>query len=163
MKNHSRLIALVDELRALPDETEWVEFKKDNINPEVVGKRISALSNGARLKDKPKGYMLWGIQDGTHKVVSTKFKGNNHPAKGQPFAFWLTKSLEPGLSVDFQDVDHPDGRVVLLEIDPATGTPTKFKGWLTSASQRPRPRWRITHILRSSFGRGSRHTLGKRT
>ena len=74
-EDHERLIALVDELRALSTETEWVEFKKDNTDPEVIGKRISALSNGARLKDKNKGYMVWGVEDETHSVVGTKFKG----------------------------------------------------------------------------------------
>ena len=126
-EDHERLIALVDELRALSTETEWVEFKKDNTDPEVIGKRISALSNGARLKDKNKGYMVWGVEDETHSVVGTKFKGNSTKAKGQPLAFWLTKSLGPELTVDFKEVNHPDGRIVLLEIDPAMGTPTKFK------------------------------------
>jgi hypothetical protein len=30
-----------------PNETEWLEFKHDNDNPEMIGKYISALSNSA--------------------------------------------------------------------------------------------------------------------
>ena len=37
--------ALVLELRTLPRETEWVEFKVNNSNPTDIGEYISALAN----------------------------------------------------------------------------------------------------------------------
>jgi predicted HTH transcriptional regulator len=124
--NEARLIALIDELRALPHETEWVEFKVDYSDPEVIGKRISALSNGARLRDKSAGYLIYGVQNETHAVVGTAFKGESGTAKGQPLAFWLSQRLNPFPVVTFAEVNHPDGRLVLIEIPAATGTPTKF-------------------------------------
>jgi hypothetical protein len=38
----SELSALIGELRALPRETEWVEFKVNNCNPYEIGEYISA-------------------------------------------------------------------------------------------------------------------------
>ena len=45
----NELEKLVSELVKLKNETEWVEFKLNNTNPEEIGKDISALSNGAAL------------------------------------------------------------------------------------------------------------------
>jgi len=38
-------ISLVQELRKLPHETEWVEFKVNNADPEEIGEYLSALAN----------------------------------------------------------------------------------------------------------------------
>ncbi|TLD40777.1 MAG: hypothetical protein JETT_2968 [Candidatus Jettenia ecosi] len=43
------IAGLVNELRKLPSETEWLEFKQDNDCPEEIGGYISALSNSAVL------------------------------------------------------------------------------------------------------------------
>jgi ATP-dependent DNA helicase RecG len=123
-----RLVALVDELRQLPEETEWAELKENNFDAEVIGKRLSALSNGARLCDKPKGYLVYGITDKSREVVGTKFKGGTERAKGQELQFWLSKELDPCPEINFLEVDHGGRRVVLIEIDSASRTPTKFKG-----------------------------------
>lgn len=127
-----RYIDLINDLRILPAETEWVEFKRNNTDPEVIGKRISALSNGARLLDKPKAYFVYGIADeiknGIREVTGTKFKGANERVKGQPLPFWLANALDPSPHLEFIEIKHPEGRVVLIEIPAASGTTTKFKG-----------------------------------
>jgi hypothetical protein len=46
--------SLVRDLRTLPRETEWVEFKVNNSNPIEIGEYISALANAAALLDKPR-------------------------------------------------------------------------------------------------------------
>lgn len=43
----AQLSALLIELLALPLETEWVEWKHNNENPELIGETLSALSNSA--------------------------------------------------------------------------------------------------------------------
>jgi len=48
----------LEELRRLPAETEWVEFKHTNSNPEEIGEYISAISNGAALHGKRTGYVV---------------------------------------------------------------------------------------------------------
>lgn len=48
------LIKLLNELRALPSETEWLEFKqaRKNYDFSKLGRYFSALSNEANLKGK---------------------------------------------------------------------------------------------------------------
>jgi len=43
------LLGLLNELRKLPRETEWVEFKHNNDNPEEIGEYLSALANATGL------------------------------------------------------------------------------------------------------------------
>ena len=54
--------ALIEELRALPAETSWVEFKENKADHETVDQLISALANAARLADEDFAYVLWGNQ-----------------------------------------------------------------------------------------------------
>jgi predicted HTH transcriptional regulator len=61
-------------LLALRDETEWVEFKHNNDKPDEIGEYISALANSAALHGKENGYLVWGIEDGTHRVLGTSVK-----------------------------------------------------------------------------------------
>ena len=58
------LTGLISELRRLPAETGWVEFKQNFVDPSEIGEYISALSNAAALVRKPSAYLVWGIQDG---------------------------------------------------------------------------------------------------
>ena len=39
----ARTLALIDDLRALPAETAWLEFKENNTDPDVIGRLISAV------------------------------------------------------------------------------------------------------------------------
>ncbi len=65
---------LINELRLLPKETPWVEFKIDSLSdPKDIGEYICALGNSAALNDKSYAYLLWGIHDQTHEIVGTKF------------------------------------------------------------------------------------------
>gem|GEM_PF-2727341 len=54
------LKALLREMCALPSETEWVEFKENNQEPQQIGEYISALSNSAALCGKTNAYVVWG-------------------------------------------------------------------------------------------------------
>ena len=47
------LQSLVRELVKLPSKTEWVEFKCNNKEPQMIGEYISALSNSAALCERP--------------------------------------------------------------------------------------------------------------
>ncbi|HDO1317309.1 ATP-binding protein [Aeromonas veronii] len=123
-----RDVALVDELRSQPDETPWLEFKHNNTDHEMIGKRCSALANSARIEGRDCGYMLWGIEDANHQVVGTDFRPDNAKVNGQVMQLWLANKLQPSIAFSFRVVEHPEGRVVLLEIPAATGTPVSFHG-----------------------------------
>ena len=66
-------IALIDELRGLPTETEWLEFKRNRYEPQQIGEYLSALANSACIAAKTAGYLVFGIDDETHEVVGTDF------------------------------------------------------------------------------------------
>ena len=64
---------LVEALIKEPGESEWLEFKKDNADAEMIGKDISALANGALVSQHSHAYMLWGIDDKSHAITGTNF------------------------------------------------------------------------------------------
>jgi len=61
-----KLTRLLSELRVLPSESEWVEFKCNYVEPEGIGEYLSALANSASLYKKEAAYLIWGIEDTTH-------------------------------------------------------------------------------------------------
>jgi len=63
------LASLVSELRKLPRDTEWVEFKVNDAEPQEIGEYLSALSNAAALCGKAFSY-LGGVADGDHDLVT---------------------------------------------------------------------------------------------
>lgn len=76
-RSAEHLTDLVNELRKLPRETEWVEFKANEDRPEKIGEYLSALANSAVLSGKAFAYVLWGISDTDHSVVGTSFNPNS--------------------------------------------------------------------------------------
>lgn len=67
-------LGLLRELVHLPRECEWVEFKINNSAPDQIGEHISALANTAALFGKDHGYLVWGVEDGSHRVLGTRFQ-----------------------------------------------------------------------------------------
>jgi len=127
--NKAELIALVDRLRALPKETDWCEFKRNNYESQQLGEYLSALANAACVAGQPQGYLLFGIDDVTHEVVGTLFDPFTTKGKGnQDLLPWLTAGLRPNAGVEPYIVEHPRGRVVLFEIGPAQDQPVCFYG-----------------------------------
>ncbi len=122
-------IALVDRLRALPKETDWCEFKRNNYESQQLGEYLSALANAACISGQPQGYLLFGIDDVTHEVVGTPFDPFTTKGKGnQDLLPWLMAGLRPNAGVEPHIVEHPRGRVVLFEIGPAQDQPVSFYG-----------------------------------
>ena len=75
---NKELILLIDELRALPKENEWIEFKSGNATTnEKFGKYISAISNAACINNQSFGYLIFGINNTTHQIEGTNFKFKN--------------------------------------------------------------------------------------
>jgi ATP-dependent DNA helicase RecG len=127
--NGSELVALVDRLRSLPSETEWLEFKRNHHEAQAIGEYLSALANSACLASQARGYLLFGIDDSTHEVVGTRFDPYSTKGKGnQDLMPWLVAGLRPNAGFEIRIVEHPDGPVVLFEIGPAEGEPVAFYG-----------------------------------
>lgn len=119
---------LVRELCGLPHETEWVEFKVGNENPQEIGEYISALANAAALVGKTKGYLLWGVRNEDHAIVGTQFDPGRTRKGNEELESWLLRLLEPRIDFRFLTVDIDGVRVVLLEIAAAERHPVRFSG-----------------------------------
>lgn len=124
--NAMRDLDLINELLAQPAETTWLEFKGSNADPEMIGKRCSALSNAARLEGRDCAYLIWGVEDETHAILGTDFNPDTKKIGGQVLPLWLANSLQPSIAFSFRTVQHSGGRLVLLEIPAATGAPVAF-------------------------------------
>ena len=73
------------ELRKLPVEMDWVEFKETNSNPEDIDEYLSALNNAAAVHGKANGNLLWGVQERrTHLWVPASSPSGRHFAKTCP-------------------------------------------------------------------------------
>ncbi|MBC8551962.1 MAG: putative DNA binding domain-containing protein [Candidatus Brocadiales bacterium] len=126
-KTEEYLHSLIHELRRLPNEAEWVEFKGSNDNPDEIGEYISALSNSAALLRKVNAYMIWGIDDKSHDIIGTTFKPNKNKIGNEELENWLLRLLSPKINFSFYETMIEDNHVVLLEIGTAFRHPVQFK------------------------------------
>ncbi len=136
----ARTRRLIDDLRAKPAETTWIEFKENNADVQLIGKLISALSNAARLADQHFAYIIWGVRDGDHAVAGTTFEPSTRKEKGQPLEMWIANHLSPGIEFRFEEVDHDGQRLILLTIPAAATAPVEFDrtAYLRIGSATPR-------------------------
>lgn len=119
---------LVEELALLPKETEWVEFKVNNSNPQEIGEYISALSNSACLHNKKYAYLVFGIQDGTHQIVGTNFNPYEEKIKSQELENWIATQLNPRIDFYIYEGIVKGKKIVIFLIEATISTPVKFKG-----------------------------------
>jgi len=119
---------LIDELIALPYETEWVEFKKSNYNPQLIGEYISALSNSAGMENKEYAYLVFGVENETHYLKGTTFEPKKKKIGNQELENWLATLLNPRIDFRIFEFNKHDKRIVLFQIDPTKDTPVSFKG-----------------------------------
>ena len=79
---------LVDELRQLPSETPWLEFKHNNYDPQMIGQDICALANAATLYENTSRFVY--IRNSAYSARTA------HPFQrnGAPFRFKLSKAQQ---------------------------------------------------------------------
>ena len=157
------LVSLVQELIKLPKETEWLEFKVNNDTPQEIGEYISALANSAALCGKAFAYVIWGIDNDTHKVTGTLFSPTTSKVGNEEMENWLLRLLAPKIHFQFFEFVVDDQRVVLLEIERAFRHPVQFQGQeylrigsykkkLKEFSEKERALWRIFDQTRFEDG-----------
>lgn len=153
-RTNDYLTGLVQELVKLPHETEWVEFKGSNRHPEEIGEYISAISNSAALNGKANGYVVWGIENGSHAVIGTTFSPLDEKKGNEPLETWLLRLLTPKIHFRFHEVTMEGKALVVLEVGRAFRHPVRFqteeyirigevKKPLREAPDRERDLWRI--------------------
>lgn len=126
MEGNNIIAKLIQGLIKLPQETEWVEFKKDNYHHKLIGEYISALSNSACLHNKDYAYLVFGIEDETHKIVGTKLKPKEYKIGNEELENWLLRKLKPRLDFKIIEYVYNDMPIVIFKIDPTYNTPIKF-------------------------------------
>ena len=111
------------------DEKEYIEFKTnypaDKFANEI-GEYISALSNSAAFHKQDYAYMIWGVEDDTHKIVGTVFKYDIEINGSEVFKHYLARNLEPKISIKFTEYEIDGNRLVLLSIPRAKEVITEF-------------------------------------
>jgi len=122
------LVSLLEELRQLPKETEWVEFKRNDDNPEAIGKYISALANSAALCGKANAYLIWGIADEGHEIVGTEFHPSLARKGNEELENWLLRLLQPRIHFNFVEFDVDGRHISMIEIPRAAHQPVQFQG-----------------------------------
>ena len=122
---------LLNELRALPAETEWLEFKeaKNNFDIDDIGKYFSALSNEANLKGVSCSWLIFGIEDKTRKIVDTKFRFKNRAHLDQLKAEIANRTTNRITFIEIYELNLSEGRVIMFQIPPAPrGMPVAWNG-----------------------------------
>jgi Putative DNA-binding domain len=126
--NPTELEQLLQELLSLSAETEWVEFKHNNADPEELGEYLSAISNSAALHSKTKGYIVWGIEDGSHIPLGTTFRPRKHKGAGnEDLEPWLAKLLSPRIDFTIYEFVSTGVPIVIFEVQAANAAPVQFK------------------------------------
>lgn len=118
---------LINELRKLPTETQWVEFKHNNYEPAMIGQDISALANSAAIHEKSCAYMLWGIDDDNHEIVGTDYDLQTLKKGNQELENWLRSLLSRNADFEFYSVPMNDVTVGVLIIYRAANQPVTFE------------------------------------
>lgn len=118
---------LIKELISIPTETEWLEFKYNNFDPQMIGSDISALANSAAYRGKDKAYMIWGVNNETHEILGTDYNRFSKIINNQEIESWLKNTVSKNADFDFFDTEVDGKKLVVLIIQKASGQPVTFK------------------------------------
>lgn len=121
-----KLKILLSELRAFPNETEWLEFKINNT--KELGEYISALANSACIHDKEFGYIVFGIDDKTHRIVGTTFSPYQKGKGNEDLIPWISRKLDPKVHFEHFEFEVEGEPIVLFRIRATINTPVKYSG-----------------------------------
>ena len=124
--DNEKLIILLSELRSISQEKEWIEFKVNNSNE--IGEYISALSNAACLHGEKYGYLVFGIEDETHRIVGTNFSIEEKVKGNEDLIPWLSRLLNPRIDFGYYNINIENKKVVIVQIQATPYTPVKFRG-----------------------------------
>lgn len=128
--NQAELKKLLDDFRALPAETECLEFKeaKRSFDFDDIGKYFSALCNESNIKNKPCGWLIFGVADKTRKLVDTRYREKRIDLDGLKAEIG-NHTTNRITFVEIYDLPSPEGRVVMFQIPAAPrGIPIAWKG-----------------------------------
>ena len=120
-------------------EDEVVEFKRAGagFSTGEIGEYFSALANEANLRCLPRAWLVFGVDNKTHKVIGTDYDASPDALnRAGGIKYQITQSTDPGVCFsNIHVLDLPEGRVIMFEIPPAPkGIPIAWKGHYYSRS-----------------------------
>ena len=121
---------ILDDLRALPKETEWFDFKeaKNSFDFGKLGKFFSALSNEANLKGKECGWLIFGVKDRDREIVGTQYRSD----KSKLDSLKSEVANHTTNRITFMEIHElllSEGRIIMFQIPAAPkGIPTAWQG-----------------------------------
>lgn len=124
------LIRLLEVLKTLPSETEWVEFKaaKSSFDFNKLGEYFSALSNEANLKGKDCGWLVLGVEDKTRKIVDSRYRTDRADLDSLKSEI-ANKTTNRITFIEIHELNLPEGRVIMFQIPAAPkGIPVAWEG-----------------------------------
>ena len=155
---------LILRLASLPHETEWLEFKVNNKNPEKIGETLSALSNSAALHKQDYGYIVWGVADAPHEIVGTEFQPRTMRISGQDLEHFLNIQLRPHTNLSIQEAEIDGKSVVVFQVERAMYAPISYRGqeWIRIGSHNKplREFFSIEKRLWQAFDKAAFETAG---
>ncbi|MBF0342952.1 MAG: putative DNA binding domain-containing protein [Nitrospirae bacterium] len=122
----TELRTLLERLLSEGRECEWLEFKLNFHSAEEIGETLSALSNGACVKNQSYGYMVFGISDTSFLVEGTSFRPKTHKHKKDELVHWLLQRLNPRLDVGIYEFDYKGKNIVIFKIPATFNQPVEF-------------------------------------
>ncbi|HRX22404.1 MAG TPA: putative DNA binding domain-containing protein, partial [Syntrophomonadaceae bacterium] len=81
----------------------------------------------ATIKNKPFGYLVWGVHDNSHEIKGTNFRFSTAKQGNQDLELWVRNLLHPKINFAIFEFDYHGKNIVLLRIPAAKGEPTHFK------------------------------------
>ncbi len=125
--NDEDLKKLLQSLVTLPAETETVEFKENNSEKEEIGKRISAISNSANLFGEKNGYLVFGVRDGSHEIVGSRFDPRREKVGEMSLEHWLIQRIDPKIDFRIHQFEYEGKNIVIFQIPPAINQPIEYE------------------------------------
>jgi len=126
--NNCQLKDLVDELLQHGKELSWLEFKRnDATDNQRLGKYISGLANAANIAHELFGYLFFGIDDTTLKVVGSNFNYSSRKEKGSELDFYIRKNLTSHAGFEYFICDYDGKQVEIFQILAAGTIPVAFE------------------------------------
>ena len=100
---------------------------ENNFDIDNLGKYFSALGNEATLKNKQYSWIIFGVDDKTHKLSNTNFyKDNNFNKVKKQISDNTTDNIS---FIEIYEVIKDGNRVVMFQVPAASGTPINWKGF----------------------------------
>ncbi len=111
-------------------ESETVEFKSvgDSYSTPDIGKYFSALANEANLRGHDRGWLIFGVDNNSRRVVGSDYRIERERLDG--LKNQIAQGAEPSITFrEIHELQHAGGRVVMFEVPAApVGIPIAWNG-----------------------------------